>query len=1011
MPNNIISLLDSDVATQLENALDRDALFLTPNTRLAAYLRELLDDIMLERRRVVKGVVEDVVKDAAKGVWQSPELIPFDAWTTAQWTAAILSGKTAPRLILTAGQDVLYWERALEQSPIAQTLMSPAAAAAQAQQGYQLLKQGLVDVDQHAFEFNSAVDSRAFYDWIKHYEVLLEGSEHIALVDAQSQLLSLDNAHSDADRPVVMVGFQSPTPLQQAIVEHYAGGNNIESIHLNVGCKSIQFNGCNDFDQEVKAAAYWSKQLQDKNPAARIAVVIQNLAQNRMLVERRFLEAFEPSSIKTAMPFLQTGFNMSAGIPLSESSVVKVGLSVIDAISRPLPIEQWLALLSSPYIGDDQSDVLVRRNLINKMHDAGEREYTLSQISRLLNWRSGNKKTSQTDAVNKQAASDSTALNDDLASGIEAAAQYFISWQSGRGQNQSKQALASQWLPVFRKILSFFLWPGSRTLNSDEYQQLTRFESQCESFSSFDAVVGEISLSKAAQLFSRHCQQQVFHRETVHLPGAPKHVQVLGGLEASGQTFDHIWLMGMSERQWPAMPQAHPLIPRALQLEYSMPSSSVDREFEYAKQLTIGYLSSASEVVVSYPLSVDDIACEISPLVDGLANNLAQDVDVDFIRDAHLQEIDATSSMSKDTTELDAHESFEMIADHFGKPLTANADNASESEGEGESEDHVLVGGSAMLKDYNVNPLKTYLKWRLGARPLGEVVLGVSALERGNAIHAALEVIWQSLGGSAALQDCTAEQISQLVNDSADAALDDVFARRFAPLSVRLRMLEKQRLQNTLENWLKLEADRPGFIIESLERALVFSIGGQTLRLRIDRIDRLEDGQLILIDYKSGATQPSGWLDDAVTEPQLPLYVCAMDNLMGKDNVDDQAESDSSNKPPMAIAFARLKAGDLAYEGIAPDEGAALDIQGIKNLAAKRNHDIDDWSALAEHWQQRLTLAINEIAAGNAAVDTTSRRVDDPIYEPIMRLRCSETCSETCSGTISEASAAEGELS
>ena len=1004
MPNNVISLLDSDIATQLENALDRGALFLTPNTRLAAYLRDLLDDMMLER--------QGVAKDAGKGVWQSPELIPFDAWTTAQWTAAMLSGKTAPRLILTAGQDVLYWERALEQSPIAQTLMSPAAAAAQAQQGYQLLKQGLVDVDQHVFEFNSAVDSRAFYDWIKHYEALLEGSEHIALVDAQSQLLSLNNAPSAADRPVVMVGFQSPTPLQQAIVEHYAGSNNIESIHLNIGCKSIKFKGCNDFDQEVKAAAYWSKQLQDKNPAARIAVVIQNLAQNRMLVERLFLEAFEPTSIKTAMPFLQTGFNMSAGIPLSESGVVKVGLSVIDAISRPLPIEQWLALLSSPYIGNDQSDVLVRRNLINKMHDAGEREYTLSQVSRLLNWRSGNKKSIQTDAVNKQAASDSATLSADLASGIEAAAQYFISSQSGRGKNQSKQALASQWLPVFRKILSFFLWPGSRTLNSDEYQQLTRFESQCESFSSFDAVVGEVSLSKAAQLFSRHCQQQVFHRETVHLPGAPKHVQVLGGLEASGQTFDHIWLMGMSERQWPAMPQAHPLIPRALQLEYSMPSSSVDREFEYAKQLTIGYLSSASEVVVSYPLSVDDIACEISPLVDGLANNFSQDPNVDFIRDAHLQDdhsqgLDATSSMSKDTAELDAHESFEMIADHFGKPLTVNADNASEGESKSDSEDHVLVGGSAMLKDYNVNPLKTYLKWRLGARPLGEVVLGVSALERGNAIHAALEVIWQSLGGSAALQDCTAEQISQLVNDSAVAALDDVFARRFAPLSVRLRMLEKQRLQNTLENWLKLEADRPGFIIESLERALVFSIGGQTLRLRIDRIDRLEDGQLILIDYKSGATQPSGWLDDAVTEPQLPLYVCAMDNLMGKDNVDDDVESDSSNKPPMAIAFARLKAGDLAYEGISPDEGSALDIQGIKNLAAKRNHDIDDWSALAAHWQQKLTLAINEIAAANAAVDTTSRRVDDPIYEPIMRLHCSETCSET----ISEAGAAEGELS
>lgn len=965
MPNNFSSLVDSDVANQLEKALDRGALFLTPNTRLASYLRDLLDNIMLERQKL------------GQGVWQSPELLPFDAWTTAQWTAAMLSGKTAPRLMLTKGQDLLYWEQALDQSTIAQTLMSPAAAAAQAQQGYQLLKQGLVDIDKYAFEFSSAVDSRAFYDWIKHYEALIESGTHIALVDAQSQLLSLNNDGSADNRIVVMVGFQAPTPLQKAIVENYAGSGNIESIHLNVGCKRIQFKGCNDFNQELKAAAQWSKDLQDKNPNARIAVVIQNLAQNRMLVERNFLETFEPTSVRSAMPFLQTGFNMSAGIPLSESSVIKVGLSVIDAISRPLPIEQWSALLNSPYIGDDQSDVLIRRKLIAKIHDAGEREYTLSQVSRLLSWRSGNKKSSSNDKADKQAPSESASSNAGLAGGIEAAAQYFISWQSGRGKSQSKKNVPSQWLPVFRKILAFFLWPGSRTLNSDEYQQLTRFESQCESFSSFDAVVGQVSLSTAAQLFSRHCQQQVFHRETVHLPGAPKHVQVLGGLEASGQTFDHIWLMGMSERQWPAMPQAHPLIPRSLQLEYSMPSSSVEREFEYAKQLTTGYLSSASEVVASYPLSVDDIACEISPLVDGLAKDLAEHFKVNFIHDTHSQNDHVASSIGKDIADLDGQESVETIADHYGKPLTSNAGN--------DSDDQVLVGGSAMLKDYNVNPLKTYIKWRLGARPLGEVVLGVSALERGNAIHAALEVIWQSLGGSAALQDCTPEQISQLVSDSADTALDDVFARRFAPLSVRLRMLEKHRLQNTLESWLKLEANRPGFIIESLERALVFSIGGQTLRLRIDRIDRLDDGQFILIDYKSGATQPSGWLDEAVTEPQLPLYVCAMDNV--------NQNNDSTDKPPMAIAFARLKAGDLAYEGIGPEEGAALDIQGVKNLAAKRNHDIDDWASLAEHWQQRLTLAINEIAAGNAAVDITRRRVDDPIYEPVMRLRCSETCS------------------
>ena len=964
MQNNLTPLVESEVASQLASALDRGALFLTPNTRLAAFLREVLDALMIKQQA------------SEQAVWQSSEIIPFDTWTKTQWNAAMLLGRVPPKLMLTAGQDLLYWEKALDKSQVAQGLMSPASAAAQAQQAYGLLKQSLVDVNQHAFEFNSAVDSQAFFDWLLHYQAIVQNSEHIALVDAQSQLLTLGNNGLGVDtknsesRLVVMVGFQAPTPLQKGIVDAYADGGSVETINLHVNNKSIQFNGCHDFSEEVRAAAFWSKALQDKNPSARIAIVIQNLAQNRMLVERRFLEAFEPTSVSAAIPSLHNGFNLSAGIPLSEAGVIKVGLSIIDAISHPLPIEQWLAILNSPYVGDGQADILLRRSLIAKAHDTGEREYSLTQISRLLSWRSSDTKT--TCAANNTT-SDKPLFDSSMASGLEAAAQYCISWQSDRGKNQSKLDFPSQWLPVFKKIVGLFLWPGSRTLNSDEYQQLTRFELQCQSFASFDAVVGKVPLAKAAQLFRRHCQQQVFHRETIDNPDAAKHVQVLGGLEASGQTFDHLWLVGMSERQWPLMPQAHPLIPRSLQLEYAMPSSSVEREFEYAKSLTAGYLSSAKEIIVSYPLTVDDIACQISPLVDGLAVTLAEQFSVEFSRAGQAPAADGLTPSHTDI-ELERQDMLVSIPDHWGKPLDV------------ESENQVLPGGSAMLKDYNVNPLKTYIKWRLGARPLGEAVLGVSALERGNAIHEALETIWQALGGSAALQDCTQDQISQLVSDAAEAALNGIFARRFKPLSVRLRALEKQRLQNTLESWLALEAARPGFIVDSLERALVFSIAGQTLQLRIDRIDRLADGQLILIDYKSGATQPSGWLDDAVTEPQLPLYVCAL-----ADSVDG---NDSQKKPPMAIAFARLKAGDLAFEGVAPETGAALDINGVKNLASKRNHAFFDWAALAEHWQQRLTLAINEIAAGKAAVDVTRRRVADPIYEPIMRLSVSDTTTD-----------------
>ena len=47
---------------------------------------------------------------------------------------------------------------------------------------------------------------------------------------------------------------------------------------------------------------------------------------------------------------------------------------------------------------------------------------------------------------------------------------------------------------------------------------------------------------------------------------------------------------------------------------------------------------------------------------------------------------------------------------------------------------------------------------------------------------------------------------------------------------------------------------------------------GLTLKLRLDRVDRLNDGSLLVIDYKTGNVSPKAWELPRPDDVQLPLY-------------------------------------------------------------------------------------------------------------------------------------------
>jgi RecB family exonuclease len=276
-------------------------------------------------------------------------------------------------------------------------------------------------------------------------------------------------------------------------------------------------------------------------------------------------------------------------------------------------------------------------------------------------------------------------------------------------------------------------------------------------------------------------------------------------------------------------------------------------------------------------------------------------------------------------------------------------------------------------------PFRAHLEQRLGARALEESELGLDAAARGELVHAVLARLWQALGDSTRLRELAPEAARDSVRQAIAAELD---ARHRTVVGVRRRLLEIEAawLETRVLELLQLERTRPDFAIEAVEQGVTIAIGGLTLELRPDRIDRLSDGRLAVIDYKTGGdAETKAWLDERPKLPQLPLYATAL----GSANVG-------------AVVFARLRTGDTGFTGLARD---AATFPGLKSPGAKGwPREFGDWEQMLDEWRRRLTALAEEHARGDARLAPDPRRACEYCHlETVCRI------GETRSGRGGEA--------
>jgi hypothetical protein len=194
--------------------------------------------------------------------------------------------------------------------------------------------------------------------------------------------------------------------------------------------------------------------------------------------------------------------------------------------------------------------------------------------------------------------------------------------------------------------------------------------------------------------------------------------------------------------------------------------------------------------------------------------------------------------------------------------------------------------------------------------------------------------------------------LDALVSRSVRLAVEKQVRGRGVESMPRVQSLERNRLERLIKQWLEIERGRSGFEVAASERKRRVSIGGLELEVKIDRVDTLADGRVVIIDYKTGRPEPSEWEGDRPDAPQLPLYAA------------------THGAPVAAVAYAQLVPGELQFKGL----GESAGIPGVKEYSQSKPGKLAG-GTLAGHidaWRRTLDQVAREFVQGIASVTPKS---------------------------------------
>jgi probable DNA repair protein len=470
------------------------------------------------------------------------------------------------------------------------------------------------------------------------------------------------------------------------------------------------------------------------------------------------------------------------------------------------------------------------------------------------------------------------------------------------------------WAELVPRLLDEILFAAARPLTSAEFQALRRWHQAVDSCGSLGFDGRRIGWKDFLSQLDRALDETLFAPESRDAP-----TQIAGPAESAGLTADAVWFLGADEDAWPANGATQPLLPVEVQREAGMPHATPQHDWELAAAITRRVLAAAQEVHFSFAKQNEAAEARPSRLIAQLAGP-PQPLPPEL----------ATPSASQPLTVL--FEDFSRVPFTPGK----------------------VKGGADVLTAQSQCPFKAFATARLAAQEWKAAEAGLTAAQRGNLLHAVLHAVWAGApDGIRSYADLMSLNDRQAF---VAAHVQRVLARELRPhlrelMPRRYLELEEQRLTRLVTEWLEYEATRIEFEVADTEVRRTVHIAGLNFDLRLDRLDRLNDGSQLVIDYKSGYVSPRAWELPRPDDVQLPLYAgfaLEADELLG------------------GLVFAKLRAGEMKFAGRVGDAAATL-FAGLKGGSPLVKNPFTAEQLL--DWRDCIQQLARDFLAGHAEVD------------------------------------------
>ena len=474
------------------------------------------------------------------------------------------------------------------------------------------------------------------------------------------------------------------------------------------------------------------------------------------------------------------------------------------------------------------------------------------------------------------------------------------------------------WAELAQTLLERAGWPGGRALASEEFQltrRLGRVMDDCASLG-FD---GErVPWRDFVIALERAAAQALFAPESQDAP-----ILIAGPAETAGLAVDGIWFLGASEEAWPAAGTTHPFLPLSVQREARMPHAAAQFDWDLAQVVTARLMASARQVNFSYARLDEGVEARPSRVITKIAGAPRE----------LPEELRPPSG---------AEASTQKWTDESTVPFPGGK----------------VRGGAGVLTAQSQCPFKAFATARLGAEGWDAAEAGLTAAQRGKLLHAVLKLVWDVKEGGvgshgelmaiADLRGFVEERVQLAMTEELRHGERDVMPPRYLEL-------ERVRLANLVTEWLEYEKSRVEFTVLGTEVERDRQIEGLDLHVRMDRVDRLKDGKLLVIDYKSGDVDPKVWELPRPDDVQLPLYAGFA--------LDKDAECGG-------LVFAKIRAGGIGFDGRVGDARVTLmpTVHASSGLAKKKLTGQD-----LEEWREYIEQIAQNFVAGEAKVDPRDR--------------------------------------